>query len=173
MSTLYADRPGVATRQFLTDLFIVAWIGGWIWAAVWLRDLIEKLAVPGQKLESAGTGMADNLTEAGSKVDNLPGVGDALAAPFNRAATAATSIADAGRDQQEAVGQVALVLSIGLLVVPLGLVLLGWLPLRVRWIRRAGQASALRAAARAQTNGYRAPGRWRRAAGRDCCPGGL
>jgi hypothetical protein len=34
---------------------------------------------------------------------------------------------------------------VGLLVFPLGLVLLVWLPLRVRFIRRAGAAAALRA----------------------------
>jgi len=146
VTPLYADRPTVAARQLLTDVLVVAWVGFWIWAALWLHDLIQRLAEPGQKLEGAGTGMADNLTEAGSTVDNVPGVGGALAAPFERAAAAARSLAEAGRDQQEIVGQIALALSLALLVVPLGLVLLGWLPLRVRWMRRAGDASALRGA---------------------------
>ncbi|MER7894277.1 hypothetical protein ABTX15_31170 [Micromonospora sp. NPDC094482] len=35
-------------------------------------------------------------------------------------------------------------LSLALLVFPLGVVLLGWLPLRVRWMRRPGAARALR-----------------------------
>jgi len=144
VTTLYADRPATATRQFLTDLFVVAWIGFWIWAAMWIHDLVQRLAAPGQKVEGAGDGMADNLTEAGSKVDQIPGVGGALATPFERAADAARSLADAGRDQQEVVGQLALALSVAIVVVPLALVLVGWLPLRVRWIRRAGAASALR-----------------------------
>jgi hypothetical protein len=144
VTQLYADRPTIAARQFLTDLLVVVWVGGWIWAAMWVHDLVERLAAPGRKVEGAGTGMADNLTEAGSTVDNIPGVGDALAAPFNRAADAARSLAEAGRDQQEVVGQLALTLSLALLVLPLAIVLVGWLPLRVRWIRRAGAAAALR-----------------------------
>ncbi|MFC6021786.1 hypothetical protein ACFP2T_37185 [Plantactinospora solaniradicis] len=143
---IYADRLPTAARQLLTDLFVVAWIYLWIRAAMGLHDLIQKLAVPGQKLEGAGSGLADNLADAGGKLDQVPVVGDELTAPFDRAADAARAMADAGRDQQELVGDLALALSLALLVFPLGLVLLGWLPLRLRWMRRAGAARALRAA---------------------------
>jgi hypothetical protein len=143
---VYADRPTAATRQLITDLFVVAWVAAWVWAAMKLYDLVEKLAIPGRQLEGAGSGLADNLHDAGDKVDNVPGVGDAIATPFDKAADAARSVAGAGRAQQEAVGDLALALALALLVFPLGLVLFVWLPLRVRWIRRAGAATALRAA---------------------------
>jgi hypothetical protein len=142
---LYADRPATATRQLITDLLVVAWVAAWVWAAMKLYDLVEKLAVPGRELEGAGGGLADNLHDAGDKVDNLPGVGNAIATPFDKAADAARSVASAGHAQQEAVGDLALALALALLVFPLGLVLFAWLPLRVRWIRRAGAAAALRA----------------------------
>jgi hypothetical protein len=142
---LYADRPATATRQLITDLLVVAWVAAWVWAAMKLYDLVEKLAVPGRELEDAGGGLADNLHDAGDKVDNVPGVGNAIATPFDKAADAARSVASAGRAQQEAVGDLALALALALLVFPLGLVLFVWLPLRVRWIRRAGAAAALRA----------------------------
>ncbi|MGI5214421.1 hypothetical protein [Plantactinospora sp. CA-290183] len=143
---IYADRFPAAARQLLTDLLVLAWVYLWIRAAMWLHDLVQKLAVPGQKLEGAGGGLADNLADAGGKVGRLPLVGDELTAPFERAADAARSMADAGRDQQALVGDLALALSLALLVFPLALVLFGWLPLRVRWMRRAGAARALRAA---------------------------
>ncbi|GIJ25699.1 hypothetical protein Vqi01_08610 [Micromonospora qiuiae] len=129
----------------LTDLLVVVWVYAAIRSALWLHDLVQKLAVPGEKLEGAGGGLADNLAEAGGKVSRLPLVGDELTAPFERAAGAARSLAEAGRDQQELVDQLALALAVGLLIVPLGLVLFGWLPLRVRWVRRAGSAAALAA----------------------------
>lgn len=144
MVRLYADRPLAAARQLLTDLFVAAWVVFWVWAAMRLYDLVEKLAVPGQKMEGAGSGIADNLSEAGSKVDRVPGVGDALSSPFERAAGAARALADAGREQQETVRDIALAVSLVALAVPLALVLFGWLPLRIRWIRRAGAAAALR-----------------------------
>ncbi|MEV6694322.1 hypothetical protein AB0M35_22885 [Micromonospora sp. NPDC051196] len=143
---IYADRFPVALRQLLTDLLVVAWVYVAIRGALWLHDLVQRLAVPGQKLEGAGGGLADNLAEAGGKVGRVPLVGDELTAPFERAADAARSLAEAGRDQQELVDQLALALSVGMLIVPLGLVVFGWLPLRVRWMRRAASAAALAAA---------------------------
>jgi hypothetical protein len=141
---LYADRPAVGLRQFVTDLLIVVWIGFWIWAATMVYSTVLKLAVPGQKIEGAGEGMSGGLSDAGDKVDNIPAVGDALASPLDRAAGAAESLADAGRAQQEAVHNLAITLVVLLLIVPLALVLFVWLPMRVRWIRRASFATALR-----------------------------
>ncbi|WFE57497.1 hypothetical protein [Micromonospora sp. WMMD712] len=140
---IYADRFPTAARQLLTDLLVLAWVYAAIRFAFWVHDLVQKLAVPGQKLEGAGGGLADNLAEAGGKVGRLPLVGDELTAPFTKAADAARAVAEAGRDQQDLVGQLALALSIAVLVFPLGLVLFGWLPLRLRWMRRAASAKAL------------------------------
>ncbi|MFI6329114.1 hypothetical protein ACIBBG_12560 [Micromonospora chersina] len=143
---IYADRFPTAVRQLLTDLLVVVWVYAAIRFALWLHDLVEKLAVPGEKLEGAGGGLADNLADAGGKVGRVPLVGDELTGPFTKAAEAARAVAEAGRDQQELVGQLALALAVAVLVFPIGLVLFGWLPLRVRWMRRAGAAKALAAA---------------------------
>ncbi|WP_405105431.1 hypothetical protein OG559_18580 [Micromonospora sp. NBC_01405] len=142
---IYADRFPTAVRQFLTDLLVAVWVYAAIRFALWVHDLVQKLAVPGQKLEGAGGGLADNLADAGGKIRRVPLVGDELTAPFAKAADAARAMAEAGRDQQELVGQLALALSVAVLVFPLGLVLFGWLPLRLRWMRRAASAKALAA----------------------------
>jgi hypothetical protein len=141
---IYADLPGVGLRQFLTDLLVVAWVGFWIRASIWVYDKVSTLAVPGRKIEGAGEGMASGLSDAGNKVGSVPAVGDQLSAPFDKAANAATALADAGRAQQAAVHDLAVALVILVLVVPLALVLLGWLPLRLQWIRRASLAASLR-----------------------------
>jgi hypothetical protein len=141
---LYADRPAAALRQLLLDLLVLAWVYAWVRAAMWLHDLVRKLSVPGAKLETAGGGLADNLADAGGKVGRVPLVGDELTAPFARAADAARAVAEAGRDQQALVDDLALWFAVTLLVFPLGVVLLSWLPLRIRWMRRAAAAAALR-----------------------------
>ncbi|MEU4694960.1 hypothetical protein [Actinoplanes sp. NPDC023714] len=141
---LYADRLPTAIRQLLTDILVVLWIYLWIRVALWIHDTVEKLAVPGQKLESAGAGIADNLADAGGKVGRVPVVGDDLTKPFTGAADAARSIADAGQQQQDLVGQLAMILPAIAISVPIALVLLLWLPLRLRWMRRAGVAAAVR-----------------------------
>jgi hypothetical protein len=141
---MYADRLPVAIRQVLTDVFIVAWVYVWVRVALWVHGIVLKLGVPGQKLQSSGTSLADNLADAGSKVGRVPLVGNQLTKPFTGAADAARSIADAGRQQQEIVGNVALIMAIVVVAVPLALVLFGWLPLRLRWMRRAGIAARVR-----------------------------
>ncbi|WBB95377.1 MULTISPECIES: hypothetical protein [unclassified Solwaraspora] len=141
---IYADRFPRAGRQLATDLIVVVWVYLWIRAASWLHDRVGELADAGRTLENAGTGLADNLADVGSRVGRVPLVGDELTGPFEQAAGAARSVAAAGQEQQDLVGELALVLAATMLVFPLGLVLFGWLPLRVRWIRRASAAARLR-----------------------------
>jgi hypothetical protein len=141
---IYADRLSTAIRQLLTDIIVVIWVYAWIRAGLWVHSMVLKLGVPGQKLESAGSGIADNLADAGGKVGRVPLVGDQLTKPFNGAADAARSLADAGHQQQELVGNLALIVALAAVAVPLALVLVLWLPLRLRWMRRAGVAAAVR-----------------------------
>jgi hypothetical protein len=144
---LYAESPARRGRQILTDLLVVAWVWLWVWLAVKLYHLVEKLAVPGQKMQSAGDGISGNLSDASGKVKKVPGVGDDLAAPFNKAADAARSLSDAGREQQSIVHDMAWVLALLLLMVPIALVLFVWLPIRLRFITRATAASRIRGGA--------------------------
>ncbi len=141
---IYADRFPRFLIQVLTDLFVIAWVYFWIRGALWLQDQVQKLGVPGQKLEGAGTALAQNLAEAGSKVGGVPLVGDELTAPFEKAADAARSVAEAGQSQQDVVGDLALALAVLTAVLPILFVLLLWLPLRARWVRRATAASRVR-----------------------------
>jgi hypothetical protein len=142
---LYADRPGRMLRQLVTDLLVIVWVYAWVRLGMRLYDLVERLAAPGRKVESAGNGLAGNLSGAADKIDNVPGAGKALASPFRRAADAAQGLAAAGQEQQQVVHDLAAVLSLAVVAVPLALVLFGWLPLRLRWVRRAGAAASLRA----------------------------
>ena len=141
---IYADRLPTALRQLLTDIAVVIWAYAWVRAGFWVHDQVQRLAAPGRKLQDSGTGIADNLADAGDRVGGVPLVGDELTEPFTRAAEAARSLADAGREQQEIVGDLALVLALLLVAVPLALVLFSWLPARLRWMRRAGVAAVVR-----------------------------
>ncbi|MFF5082352.1 hypothetical protein ACFY36_35345 [Actinoplanes sp. NPDC000266] len=141
---LYADRIPTAVRQLITDIVVVIWVYLWVRAGLWVNDMVEKLGVPGAKLETAGGGIADNLADAGGKVGRVPLVGDQLVKPFTGAADAARNLADAGRQQQEIVDQMAVIIALAVVAVPLALVLFLWLPLRIRWIRRAAVATSVR-----------------------------
>lgn len=143
---LYAEKPGAALRQLVTDALVVAWVYLWVRAALNLYDTVEKLAGPGAKLEGAGNSLAEQFRAAGRQAGRVPIAGDDLAKPLTGAGDAAAGVAEAGRQQQEVVHQAALVLSVGLLAVTLGVVVLWWLPRRTAWIRRAGAAARIRRA---------------------------
>ncbi|MFN8124917.1 MAG: hypothetical protein U0R64_00175 [Candidatus Nanopelagicales bacterium] len=138
----YADTPSRRHRQVAADLGIVAWIVIWIWLATRMFSLVLMVGAPGATIESAGTSLSENMTSAGEAIDGLPVVGDGVRTPFDRMAEAGTSIADAGRGQQEAVTKLAWFSAVSLALIPIATLTVIWLPVRVRFARRA--AAALR-----------------------------
>jgi hypothetical protein len=141
---VYAERPLRFTRQVVADLAMAAWTVLWVWAAINLYDFIQKLAIPGQKLEGSGDQLAQNLADAQAKAGSVPLIGDKLSAPFGNAADAARGIADAGRTQQEAVGDLATTLAWFTAAAPIIVALALWIPFRAMWIRAATSAVAVR-----------------------------
>jgi hypothetical protein len=143
---LYAETTGLRVRQLLGDLAVVAWTAAWVWAGVTLHRLVERLAVPGDRLERAGSGFAGDVAEIQQKVGRLPVVGGDLQGPFGRLAGVGQALADAGATQQQVVHQLALWLGVLVAAVPIAALLVTWLPRRVAWAREAGAASRLRLA---------------------------
>lgn len=134
---LYAQTPARRNRQVFVDVTAVALIVITVWAAFFVRDTIMLLAEPGQKVESSGDGLAEELGNAGDAASNVPFVGDVLKKPLRSAADASTGFADAGASLQETVTQVADVTTTALIVVLVLLILVLWLPPRLLWVRRS------------------------------------
>jgi hypothetical protein len=141
---LYAETPGLRTRQLVGDLAVLAWTAAWVAAGAALYRLVEKLAVPGERVEQAGSSFAGDIAEIQQKVGRLPVVGGELQDPFGRLAGVGRTLAAAGVTQQEVVHQLALWLGVVVAVVPIVALLLVWLPRRISWAREAGAASRLR-----------------------------
>jgi hypothetical protein len=141
---LYAETAGLRARQLLGDLGVLAWTAVWVAAGLTLYRLVEKLAVPGARVEQAGSNFAGDVAEIQQKVGRLPVVGGELQDPFGRLSGVGRTLADAGATQQEVVHQLALWLGVVVAAVPIIALLLVWLPRRVTWIREAGAASRLR-----------------------------
>ena len=141
---LYAETAGLRARQVLVDLVVLAWTAAWGAAGLALYRLVEKLAVPGARVEQAGGGFAGDVAEIQQKIGRVPVVGDQLQAPFGRLAGTGRTLAEAGVAQQEVVHQLALWLGVVVAAVPVVALLLVWLPHRVTWAREAGAAGRLR-----------------------------
>ncbi len=141
---LYAEKPWRFTRQIIADVAALVWRAVWMWAAITLYQLVQQLAVPGRKLESAGVSLAQDMVQAQERAQRVPLVGDELSSPFGSAAGAAETIAEAGRDQQHAIENLATVLAWLTAGIPVLMALALWVPLRLTWIRAASVAAKVR-----------------------------
>jgi hypothetical protein len=134
---LYADGPVRRTRQVVGDLFLVLWAALWLKLAFVVHDATMALAVPGRRIEEAGGGLAGKLRDAGSAVGGLPVVGDKARSPFDGAGSAADQIAAAGSAQVDAVEHLAFWLGICVAAIPILLLVVVYVPFRVRFAREA------------------------------------
>ena len=142
---IYAELQRRRLRQLVADALFIAWIGGGIWIADWIRDRAASLAESGKTLERTGADLSERFAHAGDQARKAPGVGRALAAPFETGTDAAEALVRAGQTYQDAIEGTGTVLAAVVLVVTFLVVLVVWLPPRARWIRRASAASRLRA----------------------------
>lgn len=134
---LYADAPVRRSLQMLADLALVGWVYLWVQASLTVRDATLALAGPGRQISEGGSGLAEQLRDAGRSVGEVPLVGDEVQAPFDRAGGAADRIAAAGDAQVAAVENLAFWLALAVAGVPVLLALAVHLPLRWRFVRRA------------------------------------
>jgi hypothetical protein len=141
---LYAQHPVLRTRQLAADLGMLAWVVLWVLVARTVHRAVLVLAEPGKAVEDLGSSVAGNMNSAAEVAGDVPVVGDDLAAPFDALADASDSVTGAGQAAQDAVGTLATVLAVVLVVLPVGWLLLRWLPSRLRYAREAGAAARFR-----------------------------
>ena len=140
---LYAARPDVRLGQVLADAGVLAWGVLWVVLARLVHGAVLVLAEPGRAVEDLGASVADSMGSAASAAEDVPVVGDELAEPLGDLGSAAGAVGGAGQAAQDAVGTLATVLAVLLVVLPVGWLLLRWLPWRVRWVREATAATGL------------------------------
>ena len=137
---LYADHTVRRTGQVAGDLLLVVWVLVWVWLGTAVHEAVSALGGVGALVTDSGVSMAGDLGEAAERAAAVPLVGDQLRSPLDSAAGAARTLAEAGRTQQEAVAQMALLLGLTTTLVPVAVVALLWLPRRVTFARRAHAA---------------------------------
>jgi len=139
----YARTPVRRTLQVAGDVSLVLWV--WLWVALGraVHERTLALADPGRRLEAGAGDVAGSLAEAGRTASGVPFVGDELARPISAAGSAAGAMAEAGRRQVEVVTDLAWLLGVVVAVVPVLVVMVVWLPLRIRFTRRASAAQRL------------------------------
>ena len=140
---LYSDFPARRILQIGADLLALLVVVLSVWAAVLVHDAVASLAELGRRIEDAGSGLADPMTEAGRRLGGVPFIGKGIRTPFDRAADAGRTLEEAGRTTQDAVAGTATVLAVLVVLVPVALLVWVWLRRRLRFIVRATEAASL------------------------------
>lgn len=143
---LYAPSPVLRGRQLAADVGLLAWLVVWVLVGRTVHGAVLALAGPGRAVEDLGASVAGSMSSAAQAAEEVPVVGDELAAPLDALGSAGGSVVGAGQAAQDAVGTLATVLAVVLVVLPVGWLLLRWLPWRLGWVRDAGAARRLVAA---------------------------
>ena len=138
---LYPDRAGDRLDLIARDL--AALLALVIFAKIGLEvhDAVDKLAVLGEGVESAGKGVSGGFDAAADAVDGTPLVGDELGDAFRGAGEGTGGEAqELGRGGAGAAHDLANLLGIVFFAMPAALLLLWVLPPRVGQIRRLNAA---------------------------------
>src|SRR5688500_357999 len=141
---IYAERPGRAGLQLLADLLAVGWIALCVYVARTAEEFLLRLQGPARTLTGAGESIRGAFDDAARTASGVPFVGDDLARALGTGTGAGDSLANAGREQMEAIASVAFGTAVAIVVLGALPVLLTWLPLRRRYARRARSAVTAR-----------------------------
>ncbi|MGM0385509.1 MAG: hypothetical protein ACQERF_05955 [Actinomycetota bacterium] len=134
---LYADLPARRTRQIVADVFVLLWVLLWVRIGFAVRDTVLGALGPARRLESAGDSLQGSLAEVADRVETIPLLGQAIATPFDTAATAGEAMRQAAADLVVYVDRTALIAGVTTALLPVVLVVLPWLVVRIVFVRRA------------------------------------
>lgn len=140
---IYSDFPARRTFQIVADLLAVAVMALGIWLGVAIASTIAVFAVVGRQVESAGLGFQGAMADAGDVLGQLPLIGDAARAPFDSASGTGGALASAGSSTETFILSTSVVVGVIVAVAIVAIVLWVWLRRRIRFARRATEASRL------------------------------
>lgn len=137
--SLYSDYPAARNRQIIGDVAGVIILIIVISIATAVTTAVRAFGAFGRDLERAGLDIQTGLSEAADNLGDVPLIGDGIRGPFDAAASAGESVANAGRAQQAFVEVVAVGAGWAVALVPLVMLALLWVVPRVRFAQRSSR----------------------------------
>jgi len=141
---IYPDTPNERGRAVARDaltllaLFVLAWL------AVKVHNAVDQLAVLGTGVRDTGTAVQDSFEGAADAVSGLPVVGGEVGDALRDAGSGTGGeVADAGREGEERVHDLANLLGFLFFAIPASILLVATLPGRIRQIRELTAAQRL------------------------------
>ncbi|BBX46539.1 hypothetical protein GCM10009641_43080 [Mycobacterium cookii] len=141
----YANTPGRLLAQLCGDTMVVIWSFVWALVGLAVHSAVSTIADVGRQVQGGADGVADSLKSAGHSADRIPLVGSTVSEPLTAASKAALDIAGAGHNLDTTASWLAIVLALAVAAPPTLGVLVPWLVLRIRFVRRKLTVGALAA----------------------------
>jgi hypothetical protein len=141
----YANTPGRLVAQLSIDTIVVIWSFLWALVGLAVHSAVSTIAEVGRQVQGGAHGVADSLKSAGHSADHIPLVGSAVSEPLTAASKAALDIAGAGHNLDTTASWLAIVLALAVAAPPTVGVVVPWLVLRIRFVRRKLTVGALAA----------------------------
>lgn len=139
---LYPDQPGRRLDLIARDVAVVLALVFFGLIALEVHDAVDRLAVLGEGVESAGKGVSGGFDAAAEAVDGTPVIGDDLGDVLRGAGEGSGGeVEELGRGGAGAAHDLADLLGILFFALPAALLLLLALPPRVRQVRRLNAAA--------------------------------
>ena len=140
LAGFYAQRRARMLAQLATDVFVAGWVVVWWLVGRATERTIDAVATPARRSGDAARQLSDHLREAAEQSGRVPGIGAELRKPFDEAVGSLQGVIDAAADQVASVERVGLLLGWLVFLIPVVLLLVIWLPARIRFYLRARAA---------------------------------
>ena len=137
---IYARRPGRLIGQLSADVFMVVWVVLWWVTGQFVGNTIRAVADPARRSAEATRQLSGQIRDAAGQAGRVPAVGEDLRRPLDAAVDSIGGQTRAADQQVASIERLALVVGWLAFLVPVGLLLLVWLPARLRFYLRARAA---------------------------------
>jgi hypothetical protein len=133
---LYPSQPAARRRTLVSDLLALLLILLFAVLGLKVYDAVDELAVLGTGVKDAGGAVTEGFGAAGDAVSGVPVVGEELGDALGQTGEATGGpVEEAGREGEDAVHDLALLLGLLVFLLPTAVYLWQVLPRRIRQIR--------------------------------------
>ena len=141
---LYPDTPDDRGRAVARDALTVLALIVLAWLAITVHNAVDELAVLGTGVRDSGEVVQNGFEAAGDAVEDVPVVGGPVGDALRDAGQGTGGeVAQAGRDGEERVHDLADLLGLLFFLVPAAVLLVTTLPARIRQVRELNASERL------------------------------
>ena len=141
---LYPDTPDDRGRAVAKDALVLLTLFVLGWLALKVHDAVDELAVLGTGVRESGEVVQSGFEKAGEAASGIPVVGDEVSDALGDAGSGTGGeVAQAGRDGEERVHDLADLLGVLFFAIPASILLLATLPGRIRQVRELNATERL------------------------------